>query len=286
MSALNPSVSVIVPNYNQAPFIDEALNSILNQNYTDWECIVVDDGSTDDSWEILSKWMHHPSGKFKCIQQENCGVSAARNLAINHAKGKWILPLDADDYLSSNYIEDCLNVFTQNPNASVVYGNVEFIGMKQGKWELPAFDLELLKHTNMVHCSGMFRKIDWENSGGYDINMVYGLEDWEFWISMLKHGGMCVKVDAAILYYRIKEVSRTTILKSAQENDKSMHKYIFSKHQNFIVDDVFQMYLDGLNFRKYQNSNLESCSGSDLLNALLMRIKQRFIRYIYSLLKK
>ena len=97
---MNTKVSVIVPCYNQAQYLDEALQSILNQSFTDWECIVVNDGSKDNTEFISNEWIKKDS-RFKYVYQDNGGLSNARNVGIKKAEGEFILPLDADDKIGA-----------------------------------------------------------------------------------------------------------------------------------------------------------------------------------------
>ena len=100
-------ISVIVPCYNQAQYLDECLQSVLDQTYTDWECIIVNDGSPDHTEEIAKKWVEKDA-RFRYLFKENGGLSSARNAGIEIAKGEWILPLDADDKIGNQYLEQFL----------------------------------------------------------------------------------------------------------------------------------------------------------------------------------
>lgn len=96
-------ISIIVPIYNVDQYLDQCLRSIYNQSYSNWECILVDDGSSDRSGSICDDW-HEVDKRFICIHQNNQGVSAARNTGLKSAKGDFIVFIDSDDYVSSNYI--------------------------------------------------------------------------------------------------------------------------------------------------------------------------------------
>src|SRR5687768_10004937 len=91
-----PLVSIIVPCFNQAEFLNETLQSVLSQTISDWECIIINDGSKDNSEEIALPWVDKDK-RFKYLKQENRGVCAARNKGISEANGKYILPLDGDN---------------------------------------------------------------------------------------------------------------------------------------------------------------------------------------------
>jgi len=223
-------VSIIVPCYNQAQYLDEALQSVLDQTYSNWECIIVNDGSTDDTASIVKDWLTKDK-RFCYLEQENNGVSNARNSGIARSEGEFILPLDADDFLSENYLEECLRKIKNN-NIKVVYGKGAFFGDQDGELPLLPASLENLLKQNCIHCSGLFRKKDWKLNNGYDANMIHGFEDWEFWINILKRGGRALLVDQCVLNYRIKFFSRSTDVNSNVRKYEEMIDYIFKKHIN------------------------------------------------------
>lgn len=99
-----PKISVVVPCYNQAQYLDECLQSVLNQTYQDWECIIVNDGSPDNTEDVAKSWAEKDT-RFIYLSKENGGLSSARNAGIEIAKGEWILPLDADDKIGERYLE-------------------------------------------------------------------------------------------------------------------------------------------------------------------------------------
>ena len=116
---MKPLVSIIVPVYNAAPFLLETLDSILCSTYRPIEVVMVDDGSTDDSLIIAQNFCaNHP--ECHVISQPNQGVSTARNSAIRHAKGTYILPVDADDKIADTLIEKAVEVLKNNDNIRAV----------------------------------------------------------------------------------------------------------------------------------------------------------------------
>src|SRR4051812_308036 len=104
---MNPEVSIIMPCYKQAAYLPDALDSVLAQTFANWECIVISDGSPDNVAEIAGEYTQKKD-RIRFYATENGGVSVARNFGIARAKGKYILPLDADDKISPNYVEVCL----------------------------------------------------------------------------------------------------------------------------------------------------------------------------------
>ncbi len=226
-----PLISVIVPCYNQAQYLDECLQSVLDQTYRNWECIIVNDGSPDHTEEIAKNWVEKDT-RFIYLSKENGGLSSARNAGIEIAKGEWILPLDADDKIGERYLELAEKEFEKD--YTVIYCEAEFFGNEIGKWHLPEFSLENLAKKNCIFCSAFYKKEDWKKVNGYDINMIYGLEDYEFWISLLKNKNTVKKLPQTLFYYRVKENSMLTNLKSERIN--KMFNYISKKHTDFFLE--------------------------------------------------
>ena len=226
-----PLISVVVPCYNQAQYLDECLQSVLDQTYTDWECIIVNDGSPDNTEEIAKNWVEKDT-RFIYLSKENGGLSSARNAGIEIAKGEWILPLDADDKIGNQYLELAEKEFEKD--YTVIYCEAELFGNEIGKWHLPEFSLENLAKKNCIFCSAFYKKEDWKKVNGYDINMIYGLEDYEFWISLLKNKNTVKKLPQTLFYYRVKENSMLTNLKSERIN--KMFNYISKKHTDFFLE--------------------------------------------------
>ncbi|WOD43979.1 glycosyltransferase family 2 protein [Hwangdonia lutea] len=231
----NYLISVIVPCYNQAKYLDEALQSVLNQSFTDWECIIVNDGSTDTTEVVSNEWIKKDS-RFKYIFQDNRGLSSARNLGVKKAESEFILPLDADDKIGENYLELAYQAFQENKEIKVVYCEAKKFGDSVELWKLPEFSLDNLSRTNVIFCSALFRKIDWETVGGFDVNMIHGWEDWEFWISLLKNGGLVKKIESVQFYYRVKEVSMLKAMDA--QKTKETEEYLSVKHTDFFVKQL------------------------------------------------
>jgi glycosyltransferase involved in cell wall biosynthesis len=230
-----PLVSIIVPCYDQAQFLDEALQSVLRQTYVNWECIIINDGSQDNT-EVIAKMWSEKKVRFKYIFQENGGLSRARNLGITYASGEYILPLDADDKIGTNYVELAIDAFQKDASLKVVYCKTEKFGNEIRQWELEAFSLFNLSQKNMIFCSALFRKKDWELVGGYDSNMIYGWEDWEFWIALLKNGGGVKCIDEVGFYYRVKQNSM--LKKIDGDKNKYLFEYLSVKHADFFVTQL------------------------------------------------
>lgn len=222
----NPKVSVIVPCYNQAGYLKECLDSLMAQTFQDFEVIVVDDGSTDPESLKILKNLKYP--KTKVIHQKNMGLVGARNTGISHAKGEYIFPLDSDDKISPVVFEKAVAVLDKNPKVGIVSGKTEFFGIKQGIFELPPCKFPDILTGNCLVCSCMFRRSDWEKVGGYNPNMKYGWEDYDFWLSLIERGIKVHQCEDVFLYYRQNSVSMITKLK--KDRQKMMVKQIILNH--------------------------------------------------------
>lgn len=231
----SPVISVIVPCYNQAQYLDECLQSVYDQTFENWECIIVNDGSPDHTEEVARKWVKKDS-RFKYFFKENGGVSSARNYGIERAKGEWILPLDGDDYISNNYLE-MGSIFFNDDAINIITGRVVKFGVENEEWKLKNFTLQSLAEGNLIHNTSFYRKVDWKNVAGYDIGLQHGYEDWEFYISILKNGGEVQLMEESLFYYRVKSESRSTTLLESTNLEQSL-KLIEKKHFDFFAQHL------------------------------------------------
>jgi glycosyltransferase involved in cell wall biosynthesis len=228
-----PEISIIVPCYNQSQFLDECLQSVLDQTYISWECIIVNDGSDDETNSIAIEWVEKDE-RYRYLSQGNQGVSTARNNGIEMAYGVYILPLDADDKISKEYLQKAMGALKNDKGLDLVYCNAQFFGRKSGDWNLKPYSFASLLSYNMIFNAAVFRKKDWEIAGGYDIQMVDGIEDWEFWLSLLNKHSKVKKLNLTGFYYRVKVNSRTTELDD--EKLQRMYRYMTKKHLDVFLD--------------------------------------------------
>ncbi|WP_298236995.1 glycosyltransferase [uncultured Algibacter sp.] len=267
-------VSVIVPCYNQAAYLDECLQSVLSQSYKDWECIIVNDGSPDNTEEIANNFLKLDS-RFTYIEIENGGVSNARNVGVKKANGKYILPLDADDKITPSYLELGLKAFEKDNALKVVYCNAKFFGKNNKYWKLPKYSFSELLKNNIIFCSALFKKEDFIDIGGYDINLTVGLEDWEFWINLLKNGGKVFRIPKVCFFYRIKELSRNAEV--SVKDFETIVKYISIKHAELYVNHFgsFQSLLDENKELMKENKRLTKANKVNIV-LVLKRLQKYF----------
>ena len=227
-------VSVIIPCYNHGQFIEEAINSVVNQTYENIEIICIDDGSSDNSIEIIQNILKS-TPNIKLIKQENQGVVKARNTAISASNGDYILPLDADDKIAPTYIEKAVDILDKFPEIGIVYCNAEYFGNKTGKWKLPDFDKNEIIFANQIFSCALFRKLDFDNAGKYKEYMNKGLEDWDLWLSFIENGLKVYKIDETLFFYRLQNQESRTDL--ANSNLQELNKSILNNHLNLYLNN-------------------------------------------------
>ena len=223
----NPLVSIIVPCYNQAQYLDECLISVLDQTYSNWECIIVNDGSPDNTEEVAKKWLEKDS-RFVYLKKENGGLSSARNAGITIAKGTYILPLDADDRIASEYIDKAQIYFEKD--YKIIYCQAYFFGNRVEPWLLSDYSYEGILFNNQIFCSAFFKKSDWQSVDGYDENLKLGREDWDFWLSILNKNSTVLRLDYVGFFYRQKDISMDVEINSNPELLQETENYIYKKH--------------------------------------------------------
>ena len=223
------SVSVVIPCYNQGQFLAESIGSVLASDYPDLEIIVVDDGSTDPETCRILDGLDYP--RTKLIRQENGGLASARNAGISAAAGRYILPLDADDRIGPQYISQAVAALEADPGLGIVYCLAEKFGAEQGPWPLSPFSRWRMGLGNIIFCSAVYRKADWQQVGGYATDLRRGWEDWDFWLSLLELGRTVHCLDLVGFYYRKQATSMATGMRHFTK--ARLHYRMLERHRRF-----------------------------------------------------
>lgn len=233
----SPKVSIIVPCYNQAHFLNDSLQSVLNQIFDAWECIIVNDGSPDNTEEVAQKWCAKDA-RFKYIKKTNGGLSSARNAGIAISRGDFILPLDADDLIHQDYLQKLLPVIENNDAIEVVSCYSIFfrdtIDNVVNTRKPTGTTIDALLYENMIMATSLYRKESWNRVGGYDESMKDGFEDWDFWISILKDGAEFKIVPEFLFYYR--KAAASMLTNTVANHLESVTKYIYKKHPEVYIN--------------------------------------------------
>jgi glycosyltransferase involved in cell wall biosynthesis len=222
----SPLLSVIIPCYNQGEYLAESIGSVLASTMDDYEIIVVDDGSTDEKSCRILDVLDYPHTRL--IRTANGGLASARNNGIAAARGRYILPLDADDRIAPTYLEKGVRLLVEHPGVGIVYSLGELFGARSGPIAAPAYTLRRMLFSNLIFSTALFRRTDWETAGGYDPGMVHGCEDWDFWLSLIERGGEVVRIPEVLFYYRIREDSMNIAMD--RQKRLAMHRRIVRRH--------------------------------------------------------
>jgi hypothetical protein len=198
----DPAITVVVTCFNYGRYLPESVGSVLEQTLRDFELIVVDDGSTDDSLAVAQSLAAHDP-RITVITQPNAGQPAIpRNLAISRARGRYILCLDADDRLGANVLERCKAELDADPRAGLAWARLQEVGGANTLHDHPDWSIERLRTRNYMPCTTMFRRAAWEAAGGYNTN-VRGYEDWDLWLGIAEAGYTGRAAHGAVWYYRL-----------------------------------------------------------------------------------
>lgn len=227
-------VSVIMPCYNDGKYIRESIDSVKRQSYNNIEIIVVDDGSDDE--ETL-KILQSLGNEVILLHTDHLRPAGARNYGISKATGKYIMPVDSDDTIDMYYIEKAVKMIQKYDEIGVVYCKADLFGEKSGIWDLPDYSFEKMLLDNVVFVTALFYKQDWEKVGGFNTHMLAGMEDYDFWISILALGRKIYQIPEILFHYRIKPVSRTTGFQSDYIQMQKTYRQIYDNHKNFYKDN-------------------------------------------------
>jgi glycosyltransferase involved in cell wall biosynthesis len=211
-------VTIIVPCYNQAQYLPEALQSVLEQTYSNWECIIVNDGSPDNTEEVTKVWVQKDN-RFKYTHKENGGLSSARNAGLDLATGDYIQFLDADDLIHYTKFEKAISIISKNAEGIVVSNFTKFKLKPENTvptfWELK---LESINYHNILN--------NWDNSFAIPIHcgffpvsyffdfrfpiVLQAKEDWIMWIYIFRNNPRCFFINEKLAYYRVQPKSMTS----------------------------------------------------------------------------
>jgi glycosyltransferase involved in cell wall biosynthesis len=227
------SVSVVIPCYNPNARLFDTIASARAQSRQPVEILLADDGShISESIEVLERAKPEVD---KYIRQSNRGLGAARNSGIRNAGGSLVVPLDQDDLLHPEYIEECMRALTAHPDAAFAYSDYEVFGTRSYPVDCPEYDLYRLLDTNYLTYASLIRREAWERCGGYDESKgIYGYEDWEFWLRLGALGCYGVHVPRRLFKYRRQGPSMSD---SVLPRDAELREYIRARHPELYTQE-------------------------------------------------
>jgi glycosyltransferase involved in cell wall biosynthesis len=208
-----PKVSVIITCYNLGRYVDEAVDSVLDQTFNDFEIIIVNDGSTDQATlHLLSQYQRPQTIVY---HTNNKGLPAARNYGIERSNGDYITCLDADDKFHADFLKRSAQVLDESElNIGFVPIGVQRFGASESVFIPTDESFFHIFADNIFVCACMFRKKCWEFVGGYDESMRTGYEDWDFWLRCIENGYRWKIIPEVLFYYRDRKnsmISKSTV---------------------------------------------------------------------------
>ena len=205
-----PLISVVIPAYNAEQFLDETLESVLSQTYENWECIIVNDGSTDNTESIAKKWCEKDA-RFRYFYKENSGASDTRNLGIKKARGEYIAFLDADDILTSDSLEVRINVLIEQ-NVDLVATKLQHftdklpkVSKNNARQDVLYYAKEgltqLMAFNKVTHSTVLCKKSVMDEVGGFTWHKK--AEDLHCWLKVLFAGYKIYRLGEYYAYRRM-----------------------------------------------------------------------------------
>ena len=253
----NPLVSIIIPVFNTEKYLAECLESVIIQTYKNIEIICINDGSLDNSQNILEKYAEIDK-RILVINQSNQGVVCARNNAIKKSNGEYIYPLDSDDKIAPTCIEKLIHKILNSNYSAVgcdveIFGEIEYINdIKEIKQNPTKFNMYLLQNCCLV--SAMYPKNLWIKYGGYDESFNRDCEDLDFWLNFIDDNKKIFILRETLFYYRQKSVDESRHLLALPYKKQSIallrkkHKKMYLyQYLNKIIKSIFEIKKNKIN---------------------------------------
>lgn len=249
----NPLISVIIPCFNTAQYLPETLDSLFSQTLQNFEVIAIDDGSTDNTLNILYRYQEKYQ-QLTVMSQENSYCMIARMNAIKHAKGKYLVCLDSDDKLHPEFLKKCSSIAENDETVAIVCSDVQLFGAKNQTW-CRQFEIKDFLLENSICITSLIRKSFFDMTGGFDTNLEM-YEDWDLYISILELGGTIYRIPEPLFFYRQREDS-SSICNTATEQKKSDSLLkLYNKHYDlYCKNGLFFHDMIGI-YQKYRKENI------------------------------
>lgn len=232
-------VSVIIPCYNQAQYLPKSVESVLAQTFRDFEIIIVDDGSPDNTVQVAEELIaKHTDARIRLIRKANGGIASARNFGISASKGHYLLPLDADDQLMPNFLEKALEQMSLNDGIAIAFTDIQHFGARTDVYRSGPYSLDVELVDNRIPSCSLFKKEMFEALGGYD-ESFRSYEDWDFWIRALAAGWKASHIPEPLFCYRKRQESDEGLLAYGNRNRKSLLEMLRSKHSALYQKHAF-----------------------------------------------
>jgi glycosyltransferase involved in cell wall biosynthesis len=228
MEGRAPAVSVLIPTYNQAAYLPAAIESVLQQTWSDLELIVVNDGSTDQTRRVLRRFESEP--RIRITHQENKKLPGALNTGLRQARGEFLTWTSSDNLMLPTMLETLVKALRLNPEVSLVYADWELINRDAnvlGVIRTLDYDPYLLMRTNYINACFLYRRICQDEVGFYNANYLH-VEDWEYWLRLSERFQM-MHVPQVLYQYRVHPDSLTSRVVLSQAEMTSGQRQLIRK---------------------------------------------------------
>lgn len=222
-----PRVAVIVPCYNLGAFLEEAVDSVLSQTFSDVEIVVVDDGSTDPATRALLDRFSRP--RTTLLRGPNRGLPAAKNTGIAATSAPYVCALDADDRLAPTMLARSVAVLDAEPGIAFVSHWLRTFGDEEGDWTPSSCDFPALLDVNTVNGAALVRRSVVDAVGGYDETFRDGCEDWDFWITLVERGYRGTILPEVLFHYRRRDGSMSREM-LREDGHPRLYQRLVEKH--------------------------------------------------------
>ena len=230
-----PRVSVVVTCFNLGAYLDDAVQSVLDQTFQEFDVVIVDDGSTDEVTTTLLARLSRP--KTRVLRIENRGLSAARNIGAAATTGEYLCMLDADDLLSLDMLEKSVAALDEDRSVAFVSHWVRTFGDEHRDWTPTRCDLPALLDVNTVNGAALVRREAFEAVNGFDETMRDGCEDWDFWISLVERGFQGRILPEVLFHYRRRADSMSRVMMEGDRHPR-IYARLVAKHSESYVRNL------------------------------------------------
>ena len=196
--------SIVLPVYNAEKYVANAINSVINQDYKNWELIIVDDGSNDNSYKVIKKFLN--DNRINYIYEKNSGVSAARNNALKHANGDYVLFIDSDDYFSMNILDDMSKLLSKKNVDVVKFGYFTERGMIRKKYKFSSTINQILEDESL--------KLEVKNNifSSYDFNCVWNSVIKSNIAKSIQFDKKIINAEDLLYFYKVLKTSKSIFI--------------------------------------------------------------------------
>ncbi len=285
-----PLVSIVIPLFNKLDWISETINSVVNQTYKNWECIIIDDGSTDGSFELVTSLTEKYPGNWRIVRQSNSGQSVARNRGIEISSGNYVALLDADDIWFADKLSRQVEFLNANKDVDLLFTSYvifeesltkpfRYVRFKSAEGMILRW-LQMLGFGGLIESTGLVRRSFFEKQGFFDLNLSTS-SGLDVSIRGLLHSKVAV-MDSALVGYRLsdnqwhKKLDELSLncfeLSDRYEKNLGSTKKIRRLQESYFGWNLYRGKGKGVLFKKFISCILRvDLIGIKMLNALVLR---------------